>query len=298
MRRWSKYCWTVSSAVAIALLYLLGQPMNINPQSTTAAPRIKEYPTGNNLSVQTQLYFHVTDPIPPRIIGSLRLVFLSDTHGRHEEIPLPMPDGDVLFHLGDASDRGNLTEMQSFVQWLQKNSLHDERYVIDGNHDRDYDVLKNDYTRRDFMTKYEVEGVARVLRNEVVEILGGKMTVLGVTWSACENKDYSEAEKNIQTWRDLSEDHKGIDLVLSHSPPYTLRGGSAWHGSSTLDSTLKQANAPLYCFGHIHYGRGAKISNPETTLVNCATVPLMKPVVIDYCPSSKRVLMIHCPVLK
>ena len=53
-----------------------------------------------------QLFMRQSDPIPQRIDGALRLVFLSDTHGRHAEIPLPLPDGDALFHLGDACNRG------------------------------------------------------------------------------------------------------------------------------------------------------------------------------------------------
>ena len=48
----------------------------------------------------------VTLEQPPEVkpVGSLRLVFLSDTHFTHSQ--LTVPDGDVLIHTGDFTHRG------------------------------------------------------------------------------------------------------------------------------------------------------------------------------------------------
>lgn len=252
-------------------------------------------PSDDELSVSyPQLFLRRSDPLPPPIDGALRLVFLSDTHGRHKKIPLPLPEGDVLFHLGDAADRGNLSDMRSFVKWLRKNSSHKERIVIDGNHDREI-PSKGKGPTRDFMMEYI--GVARVLRNEVVEVAGGKMTVVGVTWDACESEFFAHAEKNIKTWSDsANEEKRKVDLVLSHGPPYVEGGGRGWEsGSQVLSHFVKDINPSLHCFGHIHFARGVRGFTSDITMVNCATT-WRDPVVIDYDPVNKRTLMIHCPI--
>eukprot|EP00579_Thalassiosira_antarctica_P007455 CAMPEP_0201889776 /NCGR_PEP_ID=MMETSP0902-20130614/30816_1 /ASSEMBLY_ACC=CAM_ASM_000551 /TAXON_ID=420261 /ORGANISM="Thalassiosira antarctica, Strain CCMP982" /LENGTH=294 /DNA_ID=CAMNT_0048420451 /DNA_START=271 /DNA_END=1155 /DNA_ORIENTATION=+ len=242
-----------------------------------------------------QLFLRQSDPLPPPINGTLRLVFLSDTHGRHEKIPLPLPEGDILFHLGDASNRGNISEMRSFVQWLKRNSFHKERVVIDGNHDRDRIMLEGP-SKRDFMAEYK--GVARVLRNEVVEVAGGKMSVVGLTWDACQSQNFTEAKDSIQTWSEsaVGEGKRKVDLVLSHFPPNVEGGGRGWqYGSELLSHFVKDVNPSLHCFGHIHYARGVRAFNSDIMMVNCAST-WNESVVVDYCPHRKRALMIHCPV--
>ena len=244
--------------------------------------------------IHPQLFLRQSDPLPPPINDTLRLIFLSDTHGLHDEIPLPLPAGDILFHLGDACHRGNIAQMRSFVQWMKRNSFHKERIVIEGNHDRD----KNDGVL-DFMSEYD--GVARVLKNEVVAVAGGKMSVAGVTWNACQEENFTEAMNNIQTWSDESDsvkrvEKKTVDLLLTHLGPRVKGGGRGWEvGSRVLSQFVKDVSPALHCFGHIHYARGVR-KDSDVMMVNSASAKMMVPVVIDYCPDRKKALMIHCPV--
>ena len=71
----------------------------------------------------------------------VRLVVLSDTHNRHEEMGkylLPLlpttttptsnttsvdPNNVILIHCGDFADRGNLQHVQSFCHWLSSYKL-------------------------------------------------------------------------------------------------------------------------------------------------------------------------------
>lgn len=46
-----------------------------------------------------------------------------------------MPDGDVLLHAGDITDKGTFEELQAQLDWL-KSLPHMHKIVIDGNHDR------------------------------------------------------------------------------------------------------------------------------------------------------------------
>ncbi len=238
-----------------------------------------------------QVYLRQSQPLPSQINGTLRLVFLSDTHGRHGKIPLPLPEGDVLFHLGDATNRGNLSDVKSLAKWLGENSFHKERIVIDGNHDQ---VL--DKPDLDLMKEYK--GVARVLKDEVVQIAGGKLTVVGVSWNSCVSDDYSAVSSNVEKLRnETQKDNLDVDLVLSHIHPYIKGGGIGWHGSRGLTKLVGDLNAPLHCFGHIHWTRGVRQIASGSTLVNCAST-WNEPVVIDYDSETKTVKMIHCPFPK
>ena len=63
----------------------------------------------------------------------MKAVFLSDTHNFHTDVDVP--DGDILFHTGDFTMSGSLSEVMDFHDWFV--SLpHEHKVVIGGNHDR------------------------------------------------------------------------------------------------------------------------------------------------------------------
>ena len=63
---------------------------------------------------------------------SLRIIALSDTHGRHRQVEVPA--GDLLVHCGDLTAHGTLAELREVNDWL--GSLpHPAKIVIGGNHD-------------------------------------------------------------------------------------------------------------------------------------------------------------------
>jgi predicted phosphodiesterase len=45
-----------------------------------------------------------------------RIVLLSDTHNCNEQISIP--EGDVLIHAGDATNRGQIDEINLFDSWF------------------------------------------------------------------------------------------------------------------------------------------------------------------------------------
>src|SRR5579863_6281005 len=74
--------------------------------------------------------------VPPTERGkSMRLVLISDTHGRHNSMP-KIPDGDFFIHAGDFSNSGlDAEEVFSFNRWLARLPIK-RRIVCAGNHDR------------------------------------------------------------------------------------------------------------------------------------------------------------------
>ena len=63
----------------------------------------------------------------------MKLVFISDTHNRHNDIILP--EGDVLIHCGDATGRGRPHEVAAFLSWFEEQHQYKQRIMIAGNHD-------------------------------------------------------------------------------------------------------------------------------------------------------------------
>ncbi len=64
---------------------------------------------------------------------ALRLTLLSDTHGLHNHLP-PLPEGDILIHAGDVSNRGLAHEVHDFLHWFATQP-HPHKIFIAGNHD-------------------------------------------------------------------------------------------------------------------------------------------------------------------
>jgi hypothetical protein len=62
----------------------------------------------------------------------MRVVCISDTHGRHDA--LQVPDGDLLLHAGDCSKLGTREQIEAFDRWLGT-LPHRHKVVIAGNHD-------------------------------------------------------------------------------------------------------------------------------------------------------------------
>src|SRR6187200_3451602 len=63
----------------------------------------------------------------------MRIVAISDTHSKHEQIVVPA--GDVLVHAGDITLYGKLDELHAFNHWLGR-LPHRHKIVIAGNHDK------------------------------------------------------------------------------------------------------------------------------------------------------------------
>jgi predicted phosphohydrolase len=70
------------------------------------------------------------DELPP----GLRIVCISDTHGKHDKIDAAIPLGDVLIHAGDFSDTGHVKGVTAFAEWFD-NQPHSQKIFIAGNHD-------------------------------------------------------------------------------------------------------------------------------------------------------------------
>lgn len=63
----------------------------------------------------------------------MRLIHLSDTHGRHQLLK-DLPDADVIVHTGDITEDGTEKEVIDFIEWFG-NLPYKHKIFIAGNHD-------------------------------------------------------------------------------------------------------------------------------------------------------------------
>lgn len=194
----------------------------------------------------------------------IRVVCISDTHGKHES--LEIPDGDILIHAGDISHRtgdpfGERRDLEEFNTWLGT-LPHPHKIVIGGNHDAL--LARSKSVGPKFLTN------AIYLQDDAVEVMGLKIFGSPMT-PRCGNgafhfKGLSTPER---TWKNIPED---VDILITHGPPKGVldvdhKGSSL--GDDVLMARIQAIKPKLHVFGHIHESFGRKVSG-VTTFVNAA----------------------------
>ena len=237
-----------------------------------------------------------------------KVVCISDSHGQHERVDLPL--GDLLLFAGDLSSTGDYEQVVSFLKWFR---LMSRRYslgavMIAGNHDKSFD-LKYKY---DFINFMEIKdphpdkkpewlwraisahirpsyGVHYLENSSVVvgdglKIWGSPITpwFYGDYWAF--NKPRGEEIR--QVWETIPDD---TDIVLTHGPAYRILDyvpSAGQHvGCQDLAEVLEIKKPILHVCGHIHEGYGiTKLGGTihiNASLLNDEYRPVNEPIVIN-----------------
>lgn len=208
----------------------------------------------------------------------LRLVAISDTHNRHDQ--MVVPDGDVLVHGGDFTGRGTPDEIRAFNDWLGT-LPHRHKVVIAGNHDWGFQISPEN--ARAALTN------AIYLEDSGVEIEG--LRFYGSPWQPW-FMDWAfnlRTDAELRSKWDLIPD--GTDVLITHGPPRGILDRTVTLddvGCLELRRVVERIAPRLHIFGHIHEGYGQTVVG-ETTFVNAATCnlfyrPVNPPVVVDLEP--------------
>lgn len=208
----------------------------------------------------------------------MKLVFISDTHCLHEQVKVP--NGDIVFHCGDALSYGTHKEFLQFIHWYA--SLpHKYKVYTPGNHDRfveaQFDLAK---------IMCQEKGI-HLLHNELISIeglsiYGSAFTPTFFNWSFMLDRGL-EIKK---AWDKIPTD---LDVLISHGPPYgILDECSNGHvGCEELNAAILLKKPKIAAFGHIHE-QGAKIESKNNILYINASVcdedyrPVNSPTVVNY----------------
>ena len=192
----------------------------------------------------------------------MRLVMISDTHGRHDLIP-DLPDGDVFVHAGDFMNSGLYPEeILSFNRWLAKQPIQ-RRVVCAGNHDRLFQMAGP--LARQMLTNatyLENTGVAI----DGVSFWGSPNTPEFLNWAFM----YPRGAAARQYWDQIPYD---LDVLITHGPPFGILDQTepkgAHLGCEELLKAIEEKKPKVHVFGHIHGGAGI-FENGDTRFINAA----------------------------
>ena len=216
-----------------------------------------------------------------------------NTHGLHDRMNAPIPEGDLLVHAGDLTNVGRMNEVAAAGVWLRKMG---KRFpagvvVVAGNHDWMFEKnramavqLLNQGLTGDTLNSQIVYLEDSGTEIEGLKIYGSPWQPRFLDWAF--NLDRGETIK--QKWDLIPE---GLDILITHGPPMGILDqtnpilGTDRLGCEELIKAVERAKPKLHVFGHIHGGYG-RVQYPHTLFVNAAICdeaykPWRAPVVVD-----------------
>ncbi|MFG0319139.1 MAG: metallophosphatase domain-containing protein [Planctomycetota bacterium JB042] len=205
----------------------------------------------------------------------MRIVCISDTHGRLGEVVVP--EGDVLVCAGDFTRRGTEDEIRAFARALHA-LPHPEKVVVAGNHDFLFE--------RDPERARALLGDVRYLRDEGVSIDGRSF------WGSPWQPEFCDWAFNLPRGAALAERWALVpdatDVLVTHGPPrgvldVTVSGEAV--GCDDLARELRRIAPRLHVFGHIHEAYG-RVDADGTIFVNASICDVRyaashRPIVVD-----------------
>ena len=184
---------------------------------------------------------------------------ISDTHNKHGRLKLK--GGDLLLHSGDISSRGRPEEIAQFVDWLELQEYTNIVW-IPGNHDFG---LEKDFLF--WKEKCDQRGI-HLLNDSGVTIDGIKI------WGSPIQPWFHDWAFNRLRGTDIQKHWDLIpndtEILITHGPPHGILdrvratyGGNQGEnvGCERLAVKIKQTNAKLHVFGHIHEARGQLVQD-------------------------------------
>lgn len=182
----------------------------------------------------------------------MNILHISDTHGRHAELT-KLPKADVIVHSGDFTFGGSEKETMDFLNWFLDLSYR-HKILVAGNHD-------------DCLYGSLLEGLdnnCHYLCNSDIVIEGVRFYGVPMFMQDCVSGQQEKNISNIPT---------GIDVLITHQPPYGIldRSNTINYGSFELLTKVEAIAPQFHLFGHIHASNG-EVSIGTTKFVNSAII--------------------------
>lgn len=208
-------------------------------------------------------------------MSSLRIVAISDTHGLHNQISLP--DGDILIHAGDFTNRGKVGEIGNFLSWFAKQP-HQYKCFISGNHELG---LERGSTREERISliKGYMENHKNFFYLENSSVSINKIKIYG----SPNTPFYFDWEWNVprgpeiaKIWSRIPDD---THVLITHGPPYgkldlveeDFSDRDRHQGCQDLMNRID--NLPelrVHIYGHLHLQGGNQINLKDKIFANAA----------------------------
>ena len=246
----------------------------------------------------------------------MRIVCLSDTHSLHHHMTEPIPNGDILIHAGDISNKGGEKDVTNFIHWYQDLKGWDAKIFISGNHDHCFERINSPHHKDNY------DWLSKLMLPE--KLSQSDVTYLEDSFIAIDTPEFSRPIKFYGTpwqpwfydwafnlprmgneleekWNMIPED---TDVLITHGPPNGYRDlVNNWRqpnvnvGCELLTSRIGEINPLVNVFGHIHEGYGIEYGK-KTLFVNASICtagyePANKPIVIDLVEINNKIQAIY-----
>ncbi len=225
----------------------------------------------------------------------MRILSLSDSHSRHEQIPKDwLVPADIIIHAGDISNMGYLNEIESFCEWYDKLNYAYKIFCV-GNHDFGFENKPKEVA--EIISRYSS---ITYLQDESIIIDGIKIHCSPQSpyfhnWAFnCARNEQDSITYNKPLikyfWNKIDND---VNIVCVHSPAYSINDFVPYNGGEhvgckdLLDVVYNRLNKlSLLIHGHIHYSYGTTYRNGvlfvNASIVNEGYMVVNKPILVDY----------------
>ena len=179
----------------------------------------------------------------------MKIVAISDTHGKHEQLVLP--HGDILVHAGDISMKGTENEIESFLLWFKAQN-YTYKIFIAGNHDFFFERHSENEIQK-FIPPDVI-----YLNDSGIEIAGLKFWGSPITpWFMNWAFNRRRAYEIVRYWDLIPTD---TDVLITHGPMFgRLDENKDGEHVGCKDLLLKSEELKIkaHIFGHIHESYGS-----------------------------------------
>ncbi len=183
----------------------------------------------------------------------MKLVIISDTHGKHGEVRVP--EGDVLIHCGDCTPDLTQASLWNFLKWFESQP-HKRKILIAGNHDWAFEKWPE-----------QARDMVRLIAPSCTYLEDSGCEIDGVSfWGSPVQPEFCDWAFNRKRGADIKRHWDMIpdstDVLITHGPPFShldVSGFDNQHcGCRDLYESILRINPDIHCFGHIHHSYGTK----------------------------------------
>lgn len=197
----------------------------------------------------------------------MKILAISDTHGQHRKLELPVAD--LLVHSGDITLEGEREVIEDFVLWLAGLDI-EHKVFIAGNHDS---YAENNHRE---LKSLATDAGIHYLRDsgvsiEGVNVWGSPYTPRFMQWSFM----HDPGPDMFKCWQQIPPQ---TDILVTHGPPfgtldelYDPAGRLVRAGCRELLLAVRKIQPALHIFGHIHECHGS-FAAPSTLFVNASSM--------------------------
>lgn len=192
----------------------------------------------------------------------MKLVFISDTHNKHEQINVPPCD--VVCHCGDSTMHGDLSEYLVFAKWFARLEAK-HKVLIPGNHDFCLQEMLD-------ICKEETNGYGIHLLLDSGIVLDG-VSFWGTPWVP-NLVNWAFYGPRDQLLNKFSLVPNGVNVLLSHGPPRGMMDNVRLQnvGSEEMREMTNEVKPKIHAFGHIHEGTGMRRMEDGRVFINCSSL--------------------------